>query len=265
VTGRIAVLGLGEAGRTFARSIATRAAVTAWDPFVTEPVEGIRLAPSGEEAVADADAVLAFTTAAHSGEALATTIAAAGPGVAHADFATAAPRAKAALAAQAAAGGIRFADAAIMAPVRRGADRTPVVLSGEREATAGLQALLEDAGYPVEVLDGPAGTSAARKLLRSMLVKGLTGVMIEALRAAEAEDLSDWFGEHLVETLTGLDRPTLSGLLDGTRQHNGRRVEEMEAAAAMAEEAGGNAVIARAVADVLRSVAIEGVPHGGLL
>ncbi|KRE22471.1 DUF1932 domain-containing protein [Agromyces sp. Soil535] len=265
MSARIAVLGLGEAGSTFARSLAVHTAVTGWDPFAAAEVEGVRLAASGEEAVADADAVLAFTTAAHSADALTTTIAAAPRAAVHADFATAAPVAKVELADRAAAAGIRFADAAIMAPVRKGADRTPVLLSGDAEATADLRAILRDAGYLVEVLDGPAGTSAARKLLRSMLVKGLTGVMVESLRAAEAQGLSDWFAEHLVETLAGLDRPTLAGLLDGTRQHSGRRIEEMEAAAEMAEATGGRADIARAVAEVLRSVATDGVPDGGRL
>lgn len=261
---RIAVLGLGEAGRAFARSLAERATVTGWDPMVTEDV-GVRLAASGEEAVAGADAVLAFTTAAHSADALATTIAAAPRAAVHADFATAAPIAKAELADRASAAGIRFADAAIMAPVRRGAGRTPVLLSGDPDATSELRAVLGEAGYAVDVLDGPAGTSAARKLLRSMLVKGTTGVMIESLRAAEAQGLSDWFAEHLVETLGGLDRAALAGLLDGTQQHSGRRTEEMEVAAAMAEAAGGHAEISRAVAEVLRSVASEGVPNGGRL
>jgi hypothetical protein len=98
-----------------------------------------------------------------------------------------------------------------------------------------------------------------------MLLKGLTAVMIESLRASEVQGLSEWFGEHLVVTLASLDRTTLSGLLDGTAQHSGRRIEEMEAAADMTEAAGGSAEITRAVVGVLRSIAADGVPHGGRL
>ena len=261
---RIAVLGLGEAGRAFARSLAERATVTGWDPMVTEDI-GVRLAASGEEAVAGADAVLAFTTAAHSADALATTIAAAPRAAVHADFATAAPIAKAELADRASAAGIRFADAAIMAPVRRGAGRTPVLLSGDADATSELRGVLGEAGYAVDVLDGPAGTSAARKLLRSMLVKGLTGVMIESLRAAEAQGLSDWFAEHLVDTLAGLDRATLAGCSTARSSTAAAASRRWRRRPRWPRRPADDAEITRAVAEVLRSVASEGVPNGGRL
>ena len=260
---RIALLGLGEAGRMFATGLATTADVVGWDPFVTEAPPGVRLAGSGAEAVAGAQIVLALTTAVHSESSLSITIEAAAPGTLHADCATAEPSLKLALAERAAASGLRFADVAIMAPVRRGADATPLLLAGP--GAADLAGVLTTAGMPVTVVDGPAGDAAARKLLRSMLVKGLTGVMVESLRTSENLGVSDWFAEHLVETVVGLDRVALSGLLDGTARHSARRIEEMEAAAAMAETAGGRAEISRAVADVLRSVAEEGVPHGGRL
>ncbi|WP_160426260.1 DUF1932 domain-containing protein [Agromyces seonyuensis] len=253
------MLGLGEAGRMFAGSLAGSAEVRGWDPVVMPELDGVRLAESAEDAVADADLVLAVTTAAHSADALATTLAAAPRGILHADLATAGPADKRALAERAAEAGFRFADAAIMAPVRRGAARTPVLLSGDGAAEVAV--ILGSAGMSVDVLEGPPGTAAARKLLRSLLVKGLTGVMIESLRAAEREGLGDWFADHLVETLVGLDRATLAGLLEGTASHAGRRIEEMEAAAAMAESSGGRADIARAVAAVLDSVAEQGVPR----
>ncbi|QTX03821.1 DUF1932 domain-containing protein [Agromyces archimandritae] len=256
---RVAILGLGEAGRMFARALAGTAEVTAWDPFAAPEIDGVRLAADAAEAVSGADAVLALTTAAHSAEALASTREHAPAGALHGDFATGGPAGKRDLAERAAAGGIRFADAAIMAPVRRGAAGTPVLVSGD--GAGDLAAILTAAGLPVEVLPGPPGTAAARKLLRSLLVKGLTGVMIESLRAAEREGLGDWFGEHLVDTLTGLDRAALAGFLDGTATHAGRRIEEMEAAADMAEAAGGRADIARAVARVLALVA--GDPAAG--
>lgn len=260
---RIAILGLGEAGRMFATALSGPAVVTGWDPAVTGAIEGLTLAGGPEEAVAEADIILAVTSAAHSRDALDAAVLAAPHGAIHADCATSGPHEKERLAAIAADAGLRFVDVAIMAPVRRGAQQTPLLLAGD--GADALAEVLTEAGLPLEVLDGQAGTAAARKLLRSMLVKGLTGVMIESLRAAERAGLGEWFGDHLVTTLAGLDRASLSGFLDGTRLHSGRRIEEMEAAAAMAEANGGRAAITRAVAEVLRSVADDGVPHGGRL
>ena len=260
---RVAILGLGEVGRMYGSALADSFEVIAWDPFVAAALPGVQLASSGEQAVEGADIVLAMTTASESASALSTSIAGASRGAIHADCATGTPAMKMSLADSATAAGIRFVDVAIMAPVRRGAEATPLLMSGA--AASDLGAVFAAAGMPVEVLDDVAGAAAARKLLRSMLLKGLTAVMIESLRASEVQGLSEWFGEHLVVTLASLDRTTLSGLLDGTAQHSGRRIEEMEAAADMTEAAGGSAEITRAVVGVLRSIAADGVPHGGRL
>ncbi|GAA0820154.1 DUF1932 domain-containing protein [Streptosporangium amethystogenes subsp. fukuiense] len=77
------------------------------------------------------------------------------------------------------------------------------------------------------------GEAAARKLLRSIVVKGLTALMVESLRVAESQGLGRWCYDHLVDTLTGLDGAVVRGLLDGTVAHSVRRVAEMEAAASM--------------------------------
>lgn len=263
MTTRYAVLGLGEAGRTFAAGLSRRAVVAGWDPLISEPIPGIEVASSAEFAVAGADAILAFTTAAHSDEALAGVVGLAARGTVYADFATAGPQDKRRLDAVASAAGLRFVDAAIMAPVRRGIEAAPVLLCGD--AAAQLGRLLSADGLLVEVLDGPPGSAAARKLLRSMLVKGLTGVLIESLRAAEGEGLLDWFAAHASQTLSELQPETLAGFLDGTRRHSIRRVEEMDAAADMAEAQGGDAAITRAVAALLRTVDDGGIPEAGAL
>lgn len=255
---RVAVLGLGEAGGVFARALGHRVEVVGWDPAPAAQSSGLRTASTAIEAVKGAQAVLAFTSAKHAPDALHAALLGAAPSTLYADFATAGPALKRELASMAADAGLRFADAAIMAPVTRGASDVPVVVSGD--GANELAGILAGAGIPVETIPGGAGAAAARKLLRSLLVKGLTGVMIESQRAAEREGLDEWFAEHLVETLTTLDRASLVRLLDGTRVHAVRRVDEVEAAARMAEQAGGRAPIALAVAETLRSVATEGVP-----
>ncbi|MBX3196099.1 MAG: NAD(P)-dependent oxidoreductase [Microbacteriaceae bacterium] len=256
---RVAILGLGEAGRVFASGLAGHAQIAGWDPVATGDLPGIEVAADAAGALGGASAVLAFTASAHSADALETAVAHADPGTLYADFATADPALKRSLAARAATAGLRFADAAIMAPVRRGAGAAPVVASGD--GAPALVELLAGGGIPAEIVEGGAGAAAARKLLRSILVKGLTAVMIESLRAAEAEGLGEWFGEHLLQTLTGLDREQLAGFVDGTSAHAARRVHEMQAAAAMSDAADTGSDMSRAAAAVLRSVAERGVPE----
>lgn len=259
----VALLGLGEAGRTFAAALAGHVRVVGWDPFMTTAIDDVVLAASAQDAVEGAEAVLAFTTAAHSIEALEAVVAVLPTGTVYADFATAGPALKRRLADIAAAASVSFVDVAIMSPVRRGVEAVPLLLSGD--GTASLGALLSDSGLRAELLDGPAGTAAARKLLRSMLIKGVTGVLIESLRAAEAEGLLEWFSSHAALSLTTFDPAMIAGLLEGTRAHSVRRVDEVLAAAEMAEAAGQGAGITRAVAALLRTVPAEGIPAGEAL
>ena len=255
---RLAILGLGEAGNAFASALTRSATVRGFDPFAKPTAPALELAPTALEAVAGADAVLAFTPASSCREALEGVLPNLPSGTIYADFATTSPDEKRSLDGIAAGAGVRFVDGAIMAPVRLGAWQVPVLLSGA--AASELASQLRGAGLLVEAIEGPAGTSAGRKLLRSILVKGLTCVMIESLRAAEAEGMLEWFSGHLLDTLTALRPVTLAGLLDGTLRHSDRRALEMEAAASMAEAHGTPAPISRAAAEILSSVESRGIP-----
>ncbi|MEV5324696.1 DUF1932 domain-containing protein [Nonomuraea sp. NPDC052634] len=64
-------------------------------------------------------------------------------------------------------------------------------------------------------------------------MKGLSALITESQRAADAAGLGDWFWKHLVETVTDADEEFVVRLLRGAAQHGVRRVHEMEAATAM--------------------------------
>ncbi len=95
-------------------------------------------------------------------------------------------------------------------------------------------------------------------LLRSMLTKGLTALLIESLRTAASEGLGDWFYGYAEDFLVTLTTEELEGFLDGTSVHSDRRIDEMTAAAVMAG-VGGSSHVATATVEVLRSVS-AGVP-----
>ena len=106
--------------------------------------------------------------------------------------------------------------------------RVPMLASGQ--AAAAARDLLGRYGGAVEVLDGPAGAAATRKLLRSVFYKGMAAAVLEALLAARAAGCEDWLRAHIAEELTAADVGTLDRLEQGSYQHATRRAHEMAAA-----------------------------------
>jgi 3-hydroxyisobutyrate dehydrogenase-like beta-hydroxyacid dehydrogenase len=139
---------------------------------------------------------------------------------------------------------VSFADIAIMAPVPGRGLRTPMVASGPGAAAA--SSMLGACGATVDVLAGPAGAAATRKLLRSVFYKGMAAAAVEALLAARAAGCEDWLREHIAAEFAAADGATLARLEEGSYQHAVRRGHEMAAAAELLGELSVPARIARA-------------------
>jgi len=244
----VAVLGLGEAGsRITADLAAAGATVRAFDPRVPAP-PGVWAATSDAEACDGAGLVLSVNSAHDALDALRQSLPACRPGTLWADLNTAAPAVKEALW-QAGDGTVEVVDVALMAPVPGRGLRTPMTASGP--AAARVAALLTAWGAQVEVIDGPVGAAATRKLLRSVFYKGLAAAVIEALAAARAAGLEDWLAGNIREELTRSDAATLDRLVEGSHTHAVRRREEMAAAADLLDALGVPARVARAGRDWL--------------
>jgi 3-hydroxyisobutyrate dehydrogenase-like beta-hydroxyacid dehydrogenase len=224
----IAVLGLGEAGMQIALDLAgTGARVRGFDPAVPPPA-GVEPTASDADACRGADLVLSLTTAGGAQDALDQALAGLSPAAVYADANTAAAGLKQRLAGTAQRAGVSFADIAIMAPVPGRGLRTPMVASGTGAAAA--SSILGACGATVEVLAGPAGAAAARKLLRSVFYKGMAAAAVEALQAARAAGCEDWLRAHIAAELAAADNSTLARLEDGSWRHASRRAHEMAAA-----------------------------------
>ena len=232
----IAVLGFGEAGSLLARDlVAAGAAVRGFDPEVPAPA-GVTDAESDATAVAGANLVLSVNSASEAVAALEASLGALRPGAVWADLNTAAPSVKQRLAAIGGQRGIAVTDVAMMAPVPGKGLRVPMLASGDGAAT--VAETLRGYGADIEVLAGPAGLAATRKLLRSVFYKGLAAAIVEALEAADAAGLGDWLTEHSADELARQDAATLTRIVSGTRQHAARRGHEMAAAAEMLTDLG---------------------------
>jgi 3-hydroxyisobutyrate dehydrogenase-like beta-hydroxyacid dehydrogenase len=250
-----AVLGLGEAGRRLASDlVAAGVRVQGFDPLPEATVEGVVPAPDTGTAVLGCDVVLSLTTAAAATEAATTAVASLSAGAIYADLNTARPALKRELAALVAGAGARFADVALLGPVPARGLATPALASG-----AGARAFadaLGPLGMPVEVVSGEPGDAAARKLLRSVFMKGVAAAAIESTRAGEAFGDREWLEGQLAEVV---GRPLLDRLLEGSRRHAARRVEELEAARELLLELG----IEPRIADASRGVLAELAAGGG--
>jgi 3-hydroxyisobutyrate dehydrogenase-like beta-hydroxyacid dehydrogenase len=240
----IAVLGFGEAGSLLARDLVTAgAAVRGFDPKVPPP-PGVTGAGSDAEAVAGAGLVLSVNSASEAVAALEASLTGLGPGAVWADLNTAAPSVKQRLAEIGRDHGVRVADIAMMAPVPGKGLRVPMLASGD--AAGDAAATLRGFGADIQVLDGPAGLAATRKLLRSVFYKGMAASIVEALEAAEAAGLQDWLAGHIADDLAKQDARTLARIVTGTRQHAVRRGHEMAAAAEMLTDLGVAPIMAAA-------------------
>ncbi|GAA4249952.1 DUF1932 domain-containing protein [Dactylosporangium darangshiense] len=247
----IAVLGLGEAGGRFAADLAAAGArVRGYDPRVAAP-PGVHDAADAAEACRGAALVLSVNSAADALDALAQGLPGCSPGTVWGELNTAAPAVKEAV--QRAAGQCAVvADVAIMAPVPPRGLGTPMTASGP--GAGPFAALLGPLGAPVEVLDGPVGLAATRKLLRCVFYKGMAAAAVEALAAARAAGLEQWLSGNIAEELTRADAATLDRLVTGSSTHAVRRTHEMEAAADLLDDLGVPARVARASRDWLRDL-----------
>ena len=175
------------------------------------------------------------------------------PGALFADLNTAAPAVKRAAAEAVGASGAAFADVALLGAVPGRGVSTPALVSGpgaERFADA-LGAL----GMPVTPVGPEVGDASARKLARSVFAKGLAAAVGESLEAARALGCEDWLYADIESTLTAADAALLRRLVEGSRLHAGRRVDEMAAAVALLEELGVEPRVASATEQWLRSLA----------
>jgi len=251
----IAVLGLGEAGSRIAADLATAGAlVRAFDPLVPAGA-GLTACADDADACHGATIVLSLTCAHESEAALAAALHGIGDSAIYADLNTSSPELKARLADRAAAAGIGFADVALMSTVPGSGLRTPMLASGP--AAASFASALRPLGATVEVLPGPAGEAASRKLVRSVFAKGLAAAVIEALRAATAAGCEDWLRANIAGELARASAATAERLEQGSVQHARRRAEEMAAAAALLVELDVPPRIAKASEQWLRQLIAE--------
>lgn len=249
----VAVLGLGEAGaRIAADLVAAGAEVRGHDPLAPAP-DGVAGIEDPVSAASGSTAVLALTTASTALAAAESTLPGLRAGTIYADLNTAAPALKRDLAALVAGAGALFADIALLGPVPSRGLGTPTLASGP--GAHAFADVFGPLGMPVEVVSDRPGDAATLKLLRSVFTKGLAASVLESLSAAEAAGHAAWLRGEIASVV---GEPLLERLVEGSKRHAARRVDEMEAARDLLLELGIEPRIAEASASLLAELATGG-------
>jgi 3-hydroxyisobutyrate dehydrogenase-like beta-hydroxyacid dehydrogenase len=249
---KIAILGLGEAGSAIAADLAAAGlTVEAWDPNPKRIPPGVTLTANDQAAINSADLVLSVNLASIAADVARSALPALTERQVYADLNTASPGVKRDIAEILRPSGALFADVALLAPVPGRGLRTPALASGS--GAKRFHDLLTPYGMPVTLLDAPAGSAAAYKLVRSIFMKGVAAVVIECLEAAEHLDCTAWTREQLLTVIR--DEALIDRFVAGSRTHAARRIHEMEAAAALLAEIGVASYLTRATIERLAALA----------
>ncbi|KRE75157.1 MULTISPECIES: NAD(P)-dependent oxidoreductase [Micrococcaceae] len=251
------VIGLGEAGATYAAALTVAGhTVTGFDPVAPSTPQGVTRAATAAEACTGADIVLVMTGAAAARSVAKECLPVLASGSVYADFTSSSPATMQELGQL--PGKAAFADVAILGPVAALGEKTPLMVSGP-----GAQAvadLLRPLGVDVEITDGGPGAAMAHKLLRSVLMKGLASVVVEAVTAGRAAGLEEWIRAQIAGQLAGDGQAVIDRFLTGTAKHAVRRSKEMQDTASYLSDLGVPAEMTNASAAALARMAQTSEP-----
>lgn len=259
-TVRLALIGYGEVGQTFAKGLMAQddVEITAYDLVFDEPSTatrhfahaaglGVRRAASAAAAGDGARIVISAVTADAAADVAEQAAAYLAPGQIFLDINSASPTTKKRAAGLVDACGAHFVEGAVMAPVLRPGIRVPILAGGiaAEEASGILNAL----GMNLTPFAREVGLASATKLCRSIIIKGLEALMVDCAAACRAWNVEEEVYGSLAETFPSIDWAALAvDMGERVATHGVRRAAEMHEAAAMLDEIGLSGNLARAVA-----------------
>lgn len=190
---KVALIGFGEAGYSFAVNAGWAGHAAAWDVLETrrammEPC-GVEASKNAADALADADIVLSLVTADAALPAARDYAPLLKNGAMWCDMNSIAPGTKCEAAKVIEAAGARYTDVAVMAPVNQTLE-VPLLIAGPHAKAA--QEALSALGFPNTKIAGPdVGRASSIKMIRSIMVKGLEALTYECGAAADAAGVFD--------------------------------------------------------------------------
>lgn len=244
-----AIIGNGELGTTLAAGLAERGADVRVSSRRGRPIADV---------VPGAGVVLACVPVAAAADVLDAALPYLGSRAIYADPAPLAPASKAEAARVVEERGALYADVAVVGTAAADGYAVPLLVAG-RGAVAFRDAA-RAAGLDVAVLDGPAGTAARVKLLRSVFLKGRDALVLEMLVAATRHGVED----ALLESFRGAGEPVAfrdlaTRIVCSLALHAERRADELALAEDLLREVAVEPVVASAARQRLERLAALGL------
>jgi 3-hydroxyisobutyrate dehydrogenase-like beta-hydroxyacid dehydrogenase len=250
MTERIAFIGFGEAGQTISRGLLGEAqpSLRTYDILFDDAANrgklkhaaealGVAIARDHADAVRAADLVFLAVTASSSLEAARSCLPGLRQGQLFLDINSVSPQRKIDTAALVAPTGAAYVDVAVMAPVAPYLHKVPCLIGGP--GAAALMPRARTLGMVMDRVSAEVGQASAIKMFRSVMVKGLEALFIEAMLAASEYGVESRVLASLKETFPGLDWEKLSGyMIERVVSHGTRRAAEMREVAATLEGIG---------------------------
>ncbi|WP_225206097.1 NAD(P)-dependent oxidoreductase [Novosphingobium huizhouense] len=231
----IALIGFGEAGRTFAQAAGWGARARAFDiePARRADMEraGVVASATEKEALRGARLVLCLVTADAALKAAQDYAALLEHGAIWCDMNSVAPDTKRAAAAAIEAAGGCYVDVAVLAPVEPARMNVPLLVAGAAAGNAADD--LRNAGFAnVRTVGGEVGRASAIKMIRSVMVKGIEALTAEMMLAANAAGVA----EEVLVSLDASEKPQswfvrAAYNIERMATHGRRRAAEMEESA----------------------------------
>jgi 3-hydroxyisobutyrate dehydrogenase-like beta-hydroxyacid dehydrogenase len=257
---RLAFIGYGEVGQTFARQFLARGdvEVSAYDIlFDAGPLAqrarqaGVAAARNAAEAARDADVVMSAVTADAVLDVAREAQTYLKAGQFFFDINSASPNTKMHAAAIVNESGAHYVEGAVMAAILAPGIAVPILAGGP--AAADLATRMNAIGMNIRPVATEYGRASAMKLCRSIVIKGLEALMLDCGRAAAAWKVEDEVFGSLGGTFPSIDWAKLAqDVAERIGKHGIRRAAEMREAADMIAEIGLDPSLAKAVADAQR-------------
>jgi 3-hydroxyisobutyrate dehydrogenase-like beta-hydroxyacid dehydrogenase len=259
---RLAFIGFGEVGQTFAKELAGKGGITiaAYDlKFDNAQLKGdmigraealgVRVAVDAADAARDAEVIISAVTAAAAGEVAAGAAHYLKSGQIFLDVNSASPNTKRTASERVAAAGADYVEGAVMAAVAGPGLKVHILAGGAAAKSAA--GLLNPLGMNLTPVATEIGRASATKLSRSIVIKGMEAILVQCAAAARAWGVEADVVASLKATYPGIDWPQqIDYAAERVATHGIRRAQEMREAAAMVAELGLDPALCEGIAAV---------------
>jgi hypothetical protein len=198
---------------------------------------GVALASSHADLAARADFIVSAVTASQAVPVAQACAPALKQGAWFLDFNSASPGAKRRAAALIDGSGGRYVEGAVMTSVPPYRIKVPLLLGGN--GARELAPLLVELGFNASLASDELGVASAVKMCRSVMIKGMEAMVIEAFTTARAYGVEDAVLASLKETFPGIDWEKQGAyFFQRVIEHGRRRSEEVREVAETVREIG---------------------------